>query len=123
METKIERRAELPVPARIVWEAVSEPDQLSEWFGAEVELDARPGGCGEFRFPDGAVKRAVVVESEPERHLVIEWEDGGRIDLGIEERGDTGEESTLVIVETAPVAQARFPLGRVEARLHSLALV
>lgn len=53
------------------------PDQLSRWFGEEVEqLELRPGGQIAFRRPDGTIHRARVDEVEPPARLGFTWVDG-----------------------------------------------
>src|SRR5437899_12822577 len=71
--TTVEREITIPASPGDVWPAVTHSDELSTWFGAEVELDARPGGRGVFRWPDGAERQAVVEEVEPERRLAFRW--------------------------------------------------
>ena len=36
---EIEREIVLPVPPEEAWEALTEPEQLEEWFANDVELD------------------------------------------------------------------------------------
>src|SRR2546430_11285834 len=50
---EIEREIVFPASPEEVWEALTEPERLEEWFATEVELDARPGGEGIFRWGDG----------------------------------------------------------------------
>jgi uncharacterized protein YndB with AHSA1/START domain len=69
----IEREATLPATPREVWPALTEPRELSAWFGAAVDLDVRPGGRGLFRWPDGTERPAVVEAVEPERRLCFRW--------------------------------------------------
>jgi uncharacterized protein YndB with AHSA1/START domain len=82
-----------------VWETLTEPERLEEWFASEVSLDARPGGEGVFRWGDGDERRAVVRELEPEERLVLDWEDDGTVVLELEEV-DGG--TRLHVVETSP---------------------
>ena len=56
-------RSSFPEEPAEVWEALTEPERLEEWFATEVELDARPGGEGVFRWGDGDERRAVVREA------------------------------------------------------------
>jgi uncharacterized protein YndB with AHSA1/START domain len=56
-----------------VWPAVTDGEEISEWFGAEAELDPRPGGRGVFRWPDGASRHVVVEEVEPAHRLTFRW--------------------------------------------------
>ena len=70
----VERDITIPAttPAE-VWPAVTHPDEVSIWFGADVELDVRPGGRGVFRWPDGTERHAVVEEVEPGHKLSFRW--------------------------------------------------
>jgi uncharacterized protein YndB with AHSA1/START domain len=96
---EIERDIVFPASPAEVWEALTEPERLEEWFASEVSLDARPGGEGIFRWGDGDERRAVVRELEPEERLVLDWEDDGQVVLELEEV-DGG--TRLHVVETSP---------------------
>src|SRR5204862_7350663 len=50
---QIEREIVFPASPAEVWEALTEPERLEEWFATEVELDAQPGGEGVVRWGDG----------------------------------------------------------------------
>ena len=50
---EVEREIVVPEAPEEVWEALTEPERLEEWFATEVELEARPGGEGVFRWGDG----------------------------------------------------------------------
>src|SRR5437879_12816496 len=82
---EIEREIVFPASPEEVWEALTEPERLEEWFATEAELDARPGGEGIFRWGDGEERRALVREAEPEERLVLDWDDGGEVVLEPEE--------------------------------------
>ena len=43
-----------------VWSAITEPEQLVQWFANDVELDSRPGGRAAFRWDNGEERTAVV---------------------------------------------------------------
>src|SRR4051812_50102756 len=75
---EVEREIVVPEAPEEVWEALTEPERLEEWFATEVELDARPGGEGVFRWGDGEERRALVREAEPEERLVLGWEGEGQ---------------------------------------------
>ena len=96
---EIERDIVFPASPAEVWEALTEPERLEEWFASEVSLDARQGGEGVFRWGDGDERRAVVRELEPEERLVLDWEDDGQVVLELEEV-DGG--TRLHVVETSP---------------------
>jgi uncharacterized protein YndB with AHSA1/START domain len=96
---EVEREILVPEAPDEVWDALTDPERLEEWFASEVELDARPGGEGVFRWEDGDERRAVVRELEEAERLVLDWDDGGSVAIELE-TADTG---TLVrVVETSP---------------------
>ena len=95
----IEREIVVPEAPHEVWEALIEPERLEEWFATEVELDARPGGEGVFRWGDGDERHAVVRELEETERLVLDWDDGGSVAIELE----PVVEGTLVrVVESSP---------------------
>jgi uncharacterized protein YndB with AHSA1/START domain len=96
---QIEREVVLPASPAEVWEALTDPERLEEWFATEVELDPSPGGEGRFRWGDGEERRAVVREVEPEERLVLDWDDDGEVVLELEEV-DGG--TRLHVTETSP---------------------
>jgi uncharacterized protein YndB with AHSA1/START domain len=96
---EVEREVTFPSSPDEVWEALTEPERLEEWFANDVELDARPGGEGIFRWDDGDERRAVVRELEEARRLVLDWDDDGTVAIELEEV-DGG--TRVRVVETAP---------------------
>jgi len=96
---QVEREIVVPESPDEVWEALTEPERLEEWFATEAELDARPGGEGVFRWGNGEERRAVVREAEEPERLVLDWDDGGEVVLELDEvEGGT----RLRIVESSP---------------------
>ncbi len=94
---QVSREVVLEAPVEEVWEALTEPERLEEWFANDVELELEPGGDGVFRWDDGEERHAVVLEVEPNRRFAFTWEDG-RVSIELEEV----EEGTRVLVtETA----------------------
>src|ERR671937_2312709 len=85
---EVRREIDFPVPPDEVWEALTDPDQLEEWFANDVELDARPGGAGVFRWDDGEERHATVREVEPGERLVLDWDDEGEVVFTLEEVPD-----------------------------------
>ena len=82
---EVTREVVVPAPPEEVWQALTEPERLEEWFANEVELDLRPGGAGRFRWNDGDERCAVVREVEPGERLVLDWDDEGRVVFTLEE--------------------------------------
>ena len=96
---QVERQIVFPETPDEVWEALTEPERLEEWFATEAELDARPGGEGVFRWGDGEERRAIVREAEEATRLVLDWDDGGEVVVELDEAPG----GTLVrVVETSP---------------------
>jgi uncharacterized protein YndB with AHSA1/START domain len=96
---EIEREIVVPESPDEVWQALTEPDRLEQWFATEAELDARPGGAGVFRWGDGDERRAVVREAEEAERLVLDWDDGGETAIELEEVGDG---TRIRVVESSP---------------------
>ena len=82
-----------------VWESLTDPKRLEDWFASEVELDARPGGEGVFRWANGDERRAVVRELVESERLVLDWDDGGSVAIELEPRVDG---TRVHVVESSP---------------------
>ncbi|HJQ74812.1 MAG TPA: SRPBCC domain-containing protein [Gaiellaceae bacterium] len=96
---EVEREIVVPEAPDEVWEALTEPERLEEWFATEAELDARPGGEGVFRWGDGDERRGIVRELEEAERLVLDWDDGGSVAIELV----PAEDGTHVrVVETSP---------------------
>jgi len=80
----VTREIELAAPPEEVWEALTDADQLAEWFANDVELDPEPGGEGTFRWDNGEVRRAVVEEVVPLERFTFTWDDS-RVEIELEE--------------------------------------
>jgi uncharacterized protein YndB with AHSA1/START domain len=71
--TSVEREVVVPAAPEEVWPALTREEELSAWFGAEVEIDARPGGRGAARWADGTQRHLLVEDVEPPRRLAFRW--------------------------------------------------
>jgi uncharacterized protein YndB with AHSA1/START domain len=69
----VERHVELPAAPPAVWQALTRGAELSAWFGAEVEMEARRGGRASFRWPDGRQREGRVEVFDVERQLLLRW--------------------------------------------------
>jgi uncharacterized protein YndB with AHSA1/START domain len=97
---EVTREVDFPVPPDEVWDALTDPDQLEEWFANDVELDPREGGAGIFRWDDGEEKHATIVVAEPPERLVLDWDDGdGEVEFTLEE---TEQGTRLHVRESTP---------------------
>jgi len=95
----IRKEIVLPAPRDDVWEALTKPDRLEDWFANEVDLDLRPGGGASFRWSNGEERHATVVDVEPERRLSFEWDDEGEVEFTLD---DDVDGTRLVVVESSP---------------------
>jgi uncharacterized protein YndB with AHSA1/START domain len=101
---EITRELVLPAPPEEVWEALTDPERLAEWFANDVDLDPRPGGRGRFRWDDGETRTALVEEVDPLRRFGFRWtddEDGGEVAFELEE---VDEGTKVTVRETAACA-------------------
>jgi uncharacterized protein YndB with AHSA1/START domain len=112
----IRREIVLPNPREEVWEALTEPGRLEDWFANDVDLDLRPGGGASFRWSNGEERSATVTEVEPGRRLAFEWEDDeGEVEFTLD---DDADGTRLTVVETAPAWTTALDL-----QANALALV
>jgi uncharacterized protein YndB with AHSA1/START domain len=102
----VERSVVVPVPREVLWDALAKPEQLSRWFGEDVEeLELRPGGLITFRGSDGAMRGARVDHVDPPAHLTFTWLEGeddrppSTVEFHLVE---VPEGSRLTIVESLP---------------------
>jgi uncharacterized protein YndB with AHSA1/START domain len=93
----IRREIFLPAQPDEVWDALTEPERLAEWFANEVEIDLRRGGAVIFRWANGEERRATLTEVEPEERLAFEWDDEGEVEFTLTE---TDGGTQLEVVET-----------------------
>jgi uncharacterized protein YndB with AHSA1/START domain len=97
---EITREIELDAPPEEVWRALTDPDELEQWFANDVELEPEVGGEGTFRWDDGDERHAVVEEVDPERRFAFTW-DGGHVVIELEEI----PAGTRVVVIESPNAE------------------
>jgi uncharacterized protein YndB with AHSA1/START domain len=74
----IEREIHVDASPEVVFEVISSPTHLKEWWADDAELDPVPGGTGELGWGDEATPRAkvaavTVVEAEPPRLFSFRW--------------------------------------------------
>lgn len=95
----IEREIRIEASPEVVFEVVSSPEHLKEWWPDEAEFPPVPGGNGRIGFgnpQDGITwQRFTVVDAEPPRLFSFRW---------THEEGETAERgnSYLVVFELEP---------------------
>ena len=111
----IERELILPVPPARVWAALTQPDQLSAWFGTRANVDLRPGGAVQFIWDDTSSGTSrnnygVIEVIEPLQRFAFRWQSGAEgspmtlVDFTLEEL-PTG--TRLRVVESGFAVLAR----------------
>jgi uncharacterized protein YndB with AHSA1/START domain len=113
----VRREIVLEAPREEVWEAVTDPERLEEWFANDVELEVEPGGAGCFRWDDGTVRHAVVEEVEEERRLAFRWWEDEEAPSSVEVVLEDDPDGTRLTVTEAPSAEWSWALS-----LHASAL-
>jgi uncharacterized protein YndB with AHSA1/START domain len=101
---EVTREIVVPAPPAEVWEALTDPDRLEEWFANDVELDVEPGGEGTFRWDDGEVRYAVVHEVDVERRFAFTWreDDAGQESVVAFTLDEIDEGTRVVVTESVP---------------------
>ncbi len=73
MDDRVTRQVEIEATPSAVWDALTDPQELAAWFGAEADIDLRPGGAVRFLWPDGTERRGLVIELDPPRRFAFRW--------------------------------------------------
>lgn len=74
----IERELRIDATPEVVYEVISSPEHLREWWPDDADLDPVVGGTGTITFgqpgaPDGATVPVTVLEADPPRRFVFRW--------------------------------------------------
>jgi len=95
----IERELRIDATPDVVYEVITSPEHLREWWPDDAELDPIPGGTGTITFgdptgPDPTVVPLTVIEADPPRRFTFRW--------GYEEEPAIGTNSFLVTFVLVP---------------------
>ena len=129
--TTVSREVELDATLDEVWSALTDPEELTAWLGAEVELDLRPAGGGRVVDRDGTVRDVLVTDVEPGRRLAWHWwDDRGElssVEVTVEQLVDATRVRVMEVVAAsspaAGTARASALTYRWSSRLGSLRAV
>ncbi|HEV3173331.1 MAG TPA: SRPBCC family protein [Actinocrinis sp.] len=72
----IEREVRIEATPEVVYEVISTPQHLREWWPDEAELEPVPGGAGAFTFGESSpdhVAHLTVVDADPPRRFSFRW--------------------------------------------------
>ncbi|MFF0341155.1 SRPBCC family protein [Kribbella sp. NPDC004875] len=98
MSRSIEREIRIEATPDVVYQVVSSPEHLREWWPDDADLDAVPGATGSitFRQDEGAtVVPVTVIEAEPPHRFAFRWDYDGET--------ATPQNSVLVTFDLVPV--------------------
>jgi uncharacterized protein YndB with AHSA1/START domain len=102
---EVRRELEVHAPRERVWAALTEPEQLVQWFPTKrAEIELRPGGPAALEWEE-ATADAVVDVVEPPDHLVFRWRPEGldrpytTVSFTLEEIAD-GASTRVLLVES-----------------------
>jgi uncharacterized protein YndB with AHSA1/START domain len=118
---RVERSVYIDARVDDVWTTMVEPDELSQWLGAQVDLDrpVGPGAAGEVLEPDGSIRHLLVTGHEAGRRLAWHWwrDDGELSSVEITARpdGDGTEVRVVEVVALATVTAGGAPAFSVDS--------
>lgn len=78
VQDTIERSIELPVGRQRAWDAITTPEQISQWFQGLWQFDLQPGAPIYFDFGEWGIHRGRVEEVEPMDRVVYLWTHEGK---------------------------------------------
>ncbi len=70
---QVQRTVSLAAPMMQVWQAVTDPRQLSRWMGLDIDLEPRLGARGTVRGPGGQMRMARVTELCHGKRYAFRW--------------------------------------------------
>jgi uncharacterized protein YndB with AHSA1/START domain len=125
----IEREIHVDAPPEVVFEVVSQPEHIREWWEAATDVQPTPGSTGELVWADGGNMRANVVPMsvvtvEPPRLFSFRWThaagevaaDGNSM-LVTFELVPSGEGTLLRLTETG-FRERGWEIAELEKRYH-----
>jgi uncharacterized protein YndB with AHSA1/START domain len=72
-ERVVEKVLELSAPLETVWQAISDPTEISQWFDHDTDFEATPGYEGAFTWREHGSFAMRVDEAVPPTRLVWSW--------------------------------------------------
>jgi uncharacterized protein YndB with AHSA1/START domain len=79
MLTTVSREELIAADMSTVWGALTEADQVAQWFGDGAEIDLRVGGAVRFSWPAGEISSGVITVLEPSTRFAFSWDVFGTV--------------------------------------------
>lgn len=73
MTEVIEKELHVRAPIERVWQVITDPGYVAQWFGDKAEIDLRPGGAAMFGWTEYGDGAARVERVEPPRVFAFRW--------------------------------------------------
>ena len=70
---RIERETLIEAPREVVWEVITDPVHIADWFSDEADFEPRDGANGSFTWEGHPTQRVRVIRAEPPRTLIYRW--------------------------------------------------
>ena len=72
-QRRIDREIQIDAAPEVVYEVISTPEHLREWWPDDAEVDATPGATGFVSFGESKVVPLTVIEADPPRRFSFRW--------------------------------------------------
>ncbi len=69
----VEKEILIEAPVEVVWQLVTEPDQIRQWFADEAEIELRVGRKGALAFKGHGSYELQVEAVDPPRRFAFRW--------------------------------------------------
>jgi uncharacterized protein YndB with AHSA1/START domain len=73
MTDTIEREISIQAPIATVWNVITQPDYISQWFGCQVEVELRRGAKGQLIWGEDFTAPLEIVEVEKPHLFAFLW--------------------------------------------------
>jgi uncharacterized protein YndB with AHSA1/START domain len=80
----IERELHIAATPEIVYEVVSRPEHLREWWPDDADLEPAVGATGTVSFGPDNVENLTVVEADPPRRFAFRWVHDADVEAALE---------------------------------------
>jgi uncharacterized protein YndB with AHSA1/START domain len=98
--TQIEKDIQIDAPPEIVWDVITQAEQISGWFSDETELELVVGGAARFVFPGHGTVAGRVEALDPKTYFAFRW--ASPADGETDAAKLSAENSTLVEFKLTP---------------------
>jgi uncharacterized protein YndB with AHSA1/START domain len=82
MLANIEQELHVDAPVERVWQVVTDPAYVAQWFGQRADIDLRPGGAMALGWTDFGDFHGVVERVEPPAESAFRWNRGQGVPVG-----------------------------------------